>query len=104
MVGRAPGARHPAPRRDRRAAPGRQRRRRARRPSVRQPFRGGRVRDRRGRRRVRAPGVAAVPPILHLPSTMILQDTAAKITDIQLGGAFGFGLLIGWYVYYINRY
>jgi len=35
---------------------------------------------------------------------MILQDTAAKITDIQLGGAFGFGLLIGWYVYYINRY
>ena len=33
---------------------------------------------------------------------MILQ--APEITDIQLGGAFGFGLLIGWYVYYINRY
>lgn len=35
---------------------------------------------------------------------MILQQTAAATTDIQLGGAFGFGLLIGWYVYYINRY
>ena len=38
---------------------------------------------------------------------MILQDTArtaVQISDIQLWGAFGFGLLIGWYVYYINRY
>ena len=37
---------------------------------------------------------------------MILQDTVDAITTtpIQLGGAFGFGLLIGWYVYYINRY
>ena len=24
--------------------------------------------------------------------------------DIQLWGAFSFGLIIGWYVYYINRY
>jgi len=24
--------------------------------------------------------------------------------NLQIAGAFGFGLLIGWYVYYINRY
>lgn len=38
---------------------------------------------------------------------MILQSAAraaAQTSDIQLWGAFGFGLLIGWYVYYINRY
>jgi len=34
---------------------------------------------------------------------MILQN-AVTPSNIQLGGAFGFGLLIGWYVYYINRY
>jgi hypothetical protein len=38
---------------------------------------------------------------------MILQTVlqrAADTSPIQMGGAFGFGLLIGWYVYYINRY
>jgi hypothetical protein len=35
---------------------------------------------------------------------MILQNATVATSNIQLGGAFGFGLLIGWYVYYINRY
>ena len=29
---------------------------------------------------------------------------SSAATTIQLAGAAGFGLLIGWYVYYINRY
>lgn len=32
------------------------------------------------------------------------MDETASATAIQLWGAFCFGLLIGWYVYYINRY
>ncbi len=36
---------------------------------------------------------------------MIQATTAAVATsDLQLGGAFAFGYLIGWYVYYVNRY
>jgi hypothetical protein len=37
---------------------------------------------------------------------ILLQDADPIVvtTRIQLWGAFGFGLLIGWYVYYINRY
>ncbi|HEX5724794.1 MAG TPA: hypothetical protein VFX98_04970 [Longimicrobiaceae bacterium] len=36
---------------------------------------------------------------------MILQDaTTADASTIQLLGAGCFGLLIGWYVYYVNRY
>jgi hypothetical protein len=39
------------------------------------------------------------------------MDTAAQAVQtlttaskLQLAGAFGFGILVGWYVYYINRY
>jgi hypothetical protein len=32
------------------------------------------------------------------------MEEAAKASILQLLGAFGFGALIGWYVYYINRY
>jgi hypothetical protein len=32
------------------------------------------------------------------------MDTSQPATTIQLLGAGGFGTLIGWYVYYINRY
>lgn len=36
---------------------------------------------------------------------MFIQEAeAVSATNLQLAGAFGFGLLIGWYVYYINRY
>lgn len=36
---------------------------------------------------------------------MFIQEAeAVSATPLQLAGAFGFGLLIGWYVYYINRY
>jgi len=31
-------------------------------------------------------------------------DESVAATTIQLVGAWGFGALIGWYVYYINRY
>jgi len=27
-----------------------------------------------------------------------------SVSDLQLAGAIGFGVLIGWFVYYINRY
>lgn len=30
--------------------------------------------------------------------------TAVSATGLQVAGAFGFGMLIGWYVYYINRH
>lgn len=33
-----------------------------------------------------------------------MADTSQAATTIQLLGAGGFGALIGWYVYYINRY
>ncbi|HYJ78542.1 MAG TPA: hypothetical protein VEW03_02975 [Longimicrobiaceae bacterium] len=36
--------------------------------------------------------------------TMLAIQTTVPSTNIQMWGAFGFGLLIGWYVYYINRY
>ncbi len=32
------------------------------------------------------------------------MDTSASATLIQLLGAGGFGVILGWYVYYINRY
>jgi len=32
------------------------------------------------------------------------MDESVAATSIQLVGAWGFGALIGWYVYYINRY
>jgi hypothetical protein len=32
------------------------------------------------------------------------MDTSQPATTIQMLGAGGFGALIGWYVYYINRY
>ena len=32
------------------------------------------------------------------------MNEAVPATQLQLGGAFCFGLLIGWYIYYINRY
>ena len=32
------------------------------------------------------------------------MDASAPATTIQLLGAGGFGVLLGWYVYYINRY
>ena len=37
---------------------------------------------------------------------MFLQQQAAAVsaTLLQLLGALGFGMIIGWYVYYINRY
>lgn len=36
---------------------------------------------------------------------MFIQEAeAVSATPLQLAGAFGFGMLIGWYVYYINRY
>ncbi|HFE66334.1 MAG TPA: hypothetical protein ENJ93_03640 [Chloroflexi bacterium] len=36
---------------------------------------------------------------------MFIQEAEAiSATNLQLAGAFGFGMLIGWYVYYINRY
>ncbi|NKQ35476.1 MAG: hypothetical protein HF973_07655 [Chloroflexi bacterium] len=36
---------------------------------------------------------------------MFIQEAEAiSATPLQLAGAFGFGMLIGWYVYYINRY
>jgi len=31
-------------------------------------------------------------------------DQPAPTTPLQIAGALGFGLLIGWYIYYINRY
>ena len=31
-------------------------------------------------------------------------DKAQDATTLQIAGAMGFGLLVGWYVYYINRY
>ncbi len=33
-----------------------------------------------------------------------ITETSEAITTLQLLGAGGFGMLIGWYVYYINRY
>jgi len=40
------------------------------------------------------------------PVTQLAQTTeaAANLTWLPLVGAFAFGLLVGWYVYYINRY
>ncbi len=36
---------------------------------------------------------------------MFIQEAETiSATPLQLAGAFGFGMLIGWYVYYINRY
>src|SRR5512134_242878 len=32
------------------------------------------------------------------------MDTSTAATSMQMLGAGGFGALIGWYVYYINRY
>jgi hypothetical protein len=31
-------------------------------------------------------------------------ETSLSASGLQLWGAFSFGVLIGWYVYYINRY
>ena len=33
-----------------------------------------------------------------------MADTAHPASTIQMLGAGGFGFLIGWYIYYINRY
>lgn len=34
----------------------------------------------------------------------LAQETAEATSTIQLVGALAFGMIIGWYVYYINRY
>ncbi len=34
----------------------------------------------------------------------VVQQAAETVTSLQLWGAFCFGLIIGWNVYYINRY
>ncbi|MDT8305505.1 MAG: hypothetical protein RRC07_06175 [Anaerolineae bacterium] len=34
----------------------------------------------------------------------LAQETAEATPTIQLAGALAFGMIIGWYVYYINRY
>ncbi len=34
----------------------------------------------------------------------ILQQAPEAVTSLQMWGAFCFGLIIGWHVYYINRY
>jgi hypothetical protein len=33
-----------------------------------------------------------------------MPETSMPATTLQLVGAVGFGMLIGWYLYYINRY
>jgi hypothetical protein len=33
-----------------------------------------------------------------------MPETSVPATTLQLAGAIGFGALIGWYLYYINRY
>lgn len=33
-----------------------------------------------------------------------MLETSLSASGLQLWGAFSFGVLIGWYVYYINRY
>lgn len=38
------------------------------------------------------------------PVSQAVENAVPAATAIQLIGAFGFGLLVGWYVYYINRY
>ena len=35
---------------------------------------------------------------------MTFQEAAVAASNIQLFGAAGFGAIIGWYVYYINRH
>ena len=35
---------------------------------------------------------------------MIAADVIEKATDLQRQGAFGFGLVLGWYLYFLNRY
>ncbi len=34
----------------------------------------------------------------------VLPQTTEVVTNLQLWGAFCFGVLIGWYVYYVNRH
>jgi hypothetical protein len=38
------------------------------------------------------------------PISEVVENAVPAATAIQMIGAFGFGLLVGWYVYYINRY
>jgi hypothetical protein len=33
-----------------------------------------------------------------------VAKAAEKASSLQLRGAFGFGLVVGWYLYYLNRY
>jgi hypothetical protein len=35
---------------------------------------------------------------------IIATDTVAKASGIQLWGAFAFGLMLGWFLYFLNRY
>ena len=35
---------------------------------------------------------------------MIAAEIAEKATDLQKYGAFAFGLVLGWYLYFLNRY
>ena len=35
---------------------------------------------------------------------MMLAEKVVEASSLQKEGAFAFGLVIGWYVYYINRY
>lgn len=37
------------------------------------------------------------------PLVQVVEQTK-DATPLQIAGAVGFGLLIGWYIYYINRY
>jgi hypothetical protein len=35
---------------------------------------------------------------------LVAAETVEKASDMQLRGAFAFGLVLGWYLYFLNRY
>ena len=35
---------------------------------------------------------------------MMAAELVAKASNLQRGGAFAFGLVLGWYLYFLNRY